>query len=484
MQATSRAAAFRRVPPGPVVRALVAGVILGGSIACAPAAPAIAESPPSCNLYASTAGSDANSGVASAPLRTVKRLIGKLAAGQTGCLTSGQAFAGFTLYAGDSHGAEGAPVTITSTDPAAPATIDTRVTTTSGADWLTFTHLILTSDVHSSTEDPSPTIASRHTSWTYDDISGSETNICILPSQPTQYGAAEYTLIEHDRVHNCGRPVTAAEQAAQGENGNLYEGRLNGWHAHGVYDEGLHTTIRNSYFYDNSSKGILLRGGSYAVVEHNIVDHNGSGVLFGDDGPDHDVVAWNIVTNSTSPCGKEKGWCDDFGVWSFCQESCGANSFVNNDVFGNQNGNIAPSYDLCSCIEVRDNIELDPLYVNAAAHEYTLQARSSAVGYGPDTAQPTGALVPSGESPPAFHRSSPPSAGASPSSSGGAPAAGHSPSRATGAGAASTLGRGGRAHGRHRKKARRAKRPRSSHRSAGAHARHVSGASRHSHGHA
>jgi hypothetical protein len=361
--------------------------------------------PPGCDLYASTGGSDSNSGAASAPFRTVKRLIGALAPGRTGCLTSGQTFAGFTLYAGDSHGAEGAPVTITSTDPADPATINTRVTTTRGADWLTFTHLILQSDVLSQTEDPSPTINSRHTSWTYDDISGGDTNICVLPSQPTSYGAAEYTLIEHDRIHDCGRPVTAAEQAAQGESGNLYEGRLNGWHAHGVYDEGLHTTIRNSYFYDNSSKGILLRGGSYAVVEHNIVDHNGSGVLFGDNGPNHDVVAWNLITNSTSPCGKETGWCDDFGVWTFCEESCSADSFVNNDVFGNQNGNLAPSYDLCSCIEVRDNVEIDPLYVNAAAHEYTLQPGSSAIGYGPDTAQPSGALPPHGESPPALRGS-------------------------------------------------------------------------------
>jgi hypothetical protein len=484
METTSRAATFRPVPRGRGSSRLAAWVILGASIGCALATPAFAEPATSCNLYASTGGSDSDSGTASAPLRTVKRLIGKLAAGQTGCLISGQTFAGFTLYAGDSHGAEGAPVTITSTNPAAPATIDTRVTTTSGADWLTFTHLILKSDVLSSTEDPSPTIASRHTSWTYDDISGSDTNICILPSQPTQYGAAEYTLVEHDRVHDCGHPVTAAELAAQGEDGNLYEGRLNGWHAHGVYDEGLHTTIKNSYFYDNSGKGILLRGGSYAVVEHNVVDHNGSGVLFGDDGPNHDVVAWNIVSNSTSPCGRETGWCDDFGVWSFCQESCGANSFVNNDVFGNQNGNIAPPYDLCSCIEVRNNIELDPLYVNAAAHEYTLQARSPAVGYGPDTAQPTGTSAPSGESPPAFREASPASTEASPSAPGeGLPAAGHASSRTTGAVTvtASTPGPGRRPYGQRHKKAKRAKHGRSSRGFAGAHERHTPGTSRRSH---
>jgi parallel beta-helix repeat protein len=374
-----------------ILKSLATSLAICAAFVALPSTSALADSSsPACNLYASSNGSDSNSGTAGAPLQTVKQLIAKLQAGQTGCLASGQTFGGFTLHAGDSHGAEGAPVTITSTNPSVPASINTRIATTSGADWLTFSHLTITSDVLSNNnEDPSPTVASVHTSWTYDDISGGDMNICILPSQPTEYGAAAYTLIEHDRIHDCGRPVTALEEEAQ-EN-DMYEGRLNGYHAHGVYDEGSHTTIKNNYFYDNSSKGILLRGGSYAVVEHNIVDHNGSGILFGDNGPTHDVVAWNIVSNSASPCGKETGWCDDFGVWSYCNESCVSDSFENNDLFGNANGNVAPSYDLCSCIEVKHNVEVNPLYVNAAAHEYTLQARSPAIGYGPDTAQPNAA---------------------------------------------------------------------------------------------
>ena len=64
-----------------------------------------------------------------APFCNGQGLIGALGAGQTGCLTSGQTFAGFTLHGGDSHGAEGAPVTITSTNPAIPATINTRIAT-------------------------------------------------------------------------------------------------------------------------------------------------------------------------------------------------------------------------------------------------------------------------------------------------------------------------------------------------------------------
>ncbi|MHB8233240.1 MAG: hypothetical protein ACYDHT_01155, partial [Solirubrobacteraceae bacterium] len=216
-------------------------------VACLLCSAAFAEAAaPSCALYASQTGNDSNPGTAVAPFATAKRLIGALGAGQTGCLASGQTFAGFTLHGGDSHGAEGAPVTITSTNPAVPATINTRIVTEAGADWLTFTHLTMVSDALSSNEDPSPTINSTHTTWTYDDISGSDLNICVLPSQPSPWGAAEYTLIEHDRIHDCGRPVNKAEVEAQGN--DTYEGRLNGWHAHGIYDDGFHTTVRNSYF--------------------------------------------------------------------------------------------------------------------------------------------------------------------------------------------------------------------------------------------
>jgi Right handed beta helix region len=388
--------------PRRAAHALAAATAIAGSIACLSSASAAAEAGPTCTLYASSSGSDSNPGTAAAPVLTVKRLIERLPAGQTGCLASGQTFAGFTLYNGNSHGAEGAPVTITSTNPGEPARIDTRITTEAGADWLTFSHLILVEDVVGPpTENPSPTIGSKHTTWTYDDVSANDIGICFAPHQSgDQYGAGEYTLIEHDRVHDCGHPVSRAELESQAN--VIFEGRLSGWHAHGLYDEGQHTTVRNSYFYDNSGLGILLRGGSYAVIEHNVIDHNGRGVLFGDNGPNHDLVAWNIVTNTTTPCGKELGkanYCDSYGVSSYCNGTCSADVFANNDVFGNEAGNIAPPENLSSSITLEHNVEVDPQYANAAAHDYTLRAGSPAAGYGPDSTQPTATAPPALETP-------------------------------------------------------------------------------------
>ena len=378
-----------------------ASVALMSLFACLLGSPAIAQATsPTCNLYASTSGSDHNAGTASAPFATAKHLLEHLAAGQTGCLTSGQTFAGFTLYSTSTHGTSASPVTLTSTNPESPAVIDTRITTEKGANWLTFTHLTLKADVLNNQELPSPTIDSAHTSWTYDDISGGGVDICIAPNPVgDSYGAAEYTLIEHDRVHDCGHPVTLEEMECQSvskppvcstEDTNIYEGRLNGYHAHGIYDEGLNTTIKNSYFFDNSSKGILLRGGTGAVVEHNVIDHNGSGLLFGDNEQSHATVAWNIISNSTSPCAKESplGYrCSSFGVWSYgCL--CTGDMVRNNDIFGNEGGNIAPAEDQSPAIKFEKNLELNPEYTNAAAHEYTLQAGSPVIGYGPEPVQP------------------------------------------------------------------------------------------------
>jgi Right handed beta helix region len=380
----------------------LAGAVASASLITSLAsAPAFAEASSACSLYASTSGSDSNSGTPSAPFLTVKHLIQELSAGQTGCVASGQTFSGFTLYNGDSHGAEGAPVTVTSTNPSEPATIDTRITAEAGADWLTFSHLTLKIDATAGEDElPSPTIGSAHTTWSYDDVSGGDVGICFSPIAPGPWGVGEYTLIEHDRVHDCGHPVTKAELEAQA-NDIFCEAycRLNGWHAHGLYDEGQHTTVRNSYFYDNSGVGVLLRAGSYAVIEHNIIDHNGRGVEFADEGPNHDIVAWNIVTNSTSPCGNEVGvvpYCDTYGVQTFCLDTCFADTFRNNDLFGNEAGSIGY---VSAGITLEANTEVDPLYVNAAAHEYTLQAGSPAVGYGPDTAQPA-ATLPTETTPP------------------------------------------------------------------------------------
>jgi hypothetical protein len=324
------------------------------------------RSAPGCTLYAAPSGSDSNSGALGAPVRTVAALLAKLSGGQTGCLAQGS-YPGISVHSGESHGRQGAAVTITSTNPATPATISGRVSTLPGADWLTFSHLSFTDN---EMRFPSISIGSAHTAWLWDDVTAART-ICFEPSERGAYGPGEDTLIEHDRIHNCGQPFTCDTDTAP-----CNEPPNNNYFIHGIYDLGVKTTIRNSYIYDNASKGVLLRGGGGAVVEHNVIDGNGSGVIFGDLSPENDTFAWNIVTDSSGICGT----CFEYyGIWSYGSVGPG-DVAANNDVFGNASGNIGPHQG----VTLGHNVEVDPQYVNAAKHEYDLKPSSPVQGYGPE----------------------------------------------------------------------------------------------------
>ena len=83
-----------------------------------------------------------------------------------------------------------------------------------------------------------------------------------------------------------------------------------------------------------------------------------------------------MITNSGGPC---KSCLEYFGVWTFGNVGPG-NTATKNDVFGNASGNFVP----ISGVKVGQNIEVDPKYVNAAKHDYTLEPDSPAIGYGPE----------------------------------------------------------------------------------------------------
>jgi parallel beta-helix repeat protein len=351
-------------------------------------APVFAEtSTATCNLYASTGGSDSNTGSSSSPLRTLKALIGHLQSNQTGCLVGGQTFnEGVVLHNGESHGVEGAPVTITSTSSGNPALINGRVVTETGADWLTFTHLRFT---YSEPGLPSITIGSKHTAWTWDDVTA-PTAICFNLVN-SSYGLAEWTLIEHDRVHGCG----SAEKFVCNQNTTFCETPPNdGFFIHGIYvGGGKQTTIRNNYIYENADRGVQMRAGAENItVEHNILDHNGEGAIFGD-GATHATVQWNIITNSHSPCGEIAG-CYDYGASEY--NAIAPNLLANNDVYGNQCALSSPlcypnqgNIETMAQVTIEHNLETNPQYTNLSEHNYTLQPASPVIGYGPDTAQPS-----------------------------------------------------------------------------------------------
>jgi hypothetical protein len=350
-----------------------------------------------CNLFAAPDGSDSYVGSQAAPFRSLSRLVSSLKAGQTGCLQSGQTFdsgGNVTLESYEAHGEEGKPVTITSTNPGEPATITHSLAFEHGVNYLTFTHVNFNwsvpkpwvcwnaeGDIVSGEVVSGPgkctagssygesavqiAIGGKDDSLTYDEITNDDTNICIIGGN-----RAEGAVIEHDRIHNCGPTVESAQS------GFPIPNEEPGWHSHGVYDLGHGTIIKNDYIYDNSRDGVLLYGGGEgAIVEHNVLDHNGAGIWFGDD--NNDRAALNIITNSTSPRG-----VDDYGIGSY--KSGSGNVASDNCLDGNLSGEIEGGGFTLS----NNKTDTNPLYVNTEQHQYTLQADSPCLGYGPDSAQP------------------------------------------------------------------------------------------------
>lgn len=366
--------------------------------------PGLPPTPPGnngCDLFATPSGLDSNAGSRSAPFRSLHKLATSLKAGETGCLQSGETFdSGGNLYLspGETHGKEGQPVTITSTNPGEPATITHGLALEHGVNYVTFTHVdfnwsmpkpwvcwnaegdlipgqVISGPGTCSAGTPSSEdavqigMSGKDDSLTYDEITSDDTNICInLYGSGTLWG--EGNVLEHDRIHNCGPTVEASKTGFPTPNEEW------GWHSHGVYDYARGTIIKNDYIYDNSRDGVLLYGGGEgAVVEHNVIDHNGAGIWFGND--NNDRATRNIITNSTSPRGVA-----DYGIGSY--EPGSGNVATNNCLYGNLSGEIEDG----GVASTDNKTDTNPLYINAERNEYTLQADSPCLGYGPDTAQP------------------------------------------------------------------------------------------------
>ncbi len=261
-------------------------------------------------------------------------------------------------------GTAAAPIRLTSLDPVHPATIAARIVFQRGADHWVVDHLDLDWNARGQNY-PSITIGSEHVTLRYDDIQNQNTSICINAIDDPSWGTAKYTLIDHNRIHNCGvRPVTSYSSS--------------GYFAHGIYVIGYYTTITNNYIYDNANRGIQLRGSHGAVVEHNTIDGNGSGIIFGDLAASGNTVAYNIITNSANAC---SGGCNSYGAFSWWGSTAtgSANSFHDNCVYGNQKGDIETSDGGFRALR---NKIADPRYVNRARHDYSLAKGSPCASAG------------------------------------------------------------------------------------------------------
>ena len=164
--------------------------------ALAGASPASAEGP--CTRFAAPGGSDSAAGSETAPYRTAQRLADSLGAGETGCLREGTYGENVSIRKG---GSAGAPVTLRSF-PGERAEVVGIFYVARTAPHVTVEGLYLNG--RNPEGQPSPQVNAADTVFRGNDVTNDHTGICFILGEH-QYGRAIRTLIEHNRIHDCGR---------------------------------------------------------------------------------------------------------------------------------------------------------------------------------------------------------------------------------------------------------------------------------------
>jgi parallel beta-helix repeat protein len=292
---------------------------------------------------------DASCDQVAEPDRAAELFVASLDQGETGCLKEG------------THTASGvielsAPgVTLTSY-PGERATLAGRLVITRQADRATVENLALDG---SPGDGPSPTVNASDVVFRGNDVTNGNTGICFVLGDDT-YGEADRTLIEDNRIHDCGRlPATN--------------------HDHGIYvAHASGTVIRDNLIYRNADRGVqLYPDADDSLVTGNVIDGNGQGLIIsgnGDKTSDNNLVEDNLITNSTIRYNVESHWPGPVGDANIVRRNC---------VFGGvrddgQGGIESPA----EGFEALDNLVDDPLYVDPAAGDFELAEDSPCANLG------------------------------------------------------------------------------------------------------
>jgi hypothetical protein len=313
--------------------AALAVAVLGGTPATAAA----------CDKVASPLGSDAFAGTTAQPYATAEHLANSLKAGQTGCLRAG-------VFQGDvrvtSGGSASAPTTVTSY-PGERATVVGRIHVADEANNVVFQALTLNG--RNSDDLPSPTVNGDGIAFRDNEVTNDQTTICFLLGSDG-YGRARGTVIERNRIHNCGElPATN--------------------HHHGIYVEASDgARITENWIYDNADRGVQLypdAQGTY--VARNVIDGNGQGVIFSRESANN-VVENNIITNPVLRYNIE-----DY------QLSGGGNVARRNCLWSDRHKGAGLQPGLA--VAVLENVVTEPPYVNRAGKDFRLKPGSPCTNF-------------------------------------------------------------------------------------------------------
>jgi len=340
--------------------------LLGAAVLALGSGEPSAASEPTCTKYASTSGSNSNPGTLREPYRTIAYLLGRVHAGETGCLLPGTFTENVRISAG---GTPGSPLTLKS-GFGVRATIMGTLDITDTANDVVISDLVLNGK--NASWHASPVVNGDRVRLVRNEITNGHTAICVLlgPGFEHTPERALDPVVEDNRIHDCGRlPATG--------------------HDHGIYVEGTtNARIVNNVIYDNADYGIhLYPDGDGSFIANNVIDGNGGGLIFAGEraggeyqfahSSDSNTVKGNIVSNNTGRNNLESWWGGPTGTGNIVSGNCFWNGRPR-DIDDSGGG----------FIHIDDTIA-DPLYVDRANKEFTLRLVSPCRGKGPIDPQPT-----------------------------------------------------------------------------------------------
>jgi hypothetical protein len=280
-------------------------------------------------------------GSAGAPYRSIGKLLSSLGAGQTGCLTEGTYVEDVTFPKGGS-GAN--PITLAAA-PGARVVVKGVLTVPDTADNVAIVNLVL--DGATAAKSAGPLVRGDHVAFRGNDITNAGAD-CLTLGDP-MFGVAKIAVIDANRIHGCKTGVA----------GRLAESSV----------------VAHNFIFDNTADGVaFFPSGDGFTVEHNVIDGNASGVLFGSDGKlvsINDTVRQNVISNST------KG----FDVYSAYPAAVGTgNTATQNCLWMGAKGEVMTPM---KGFSVKDNVTADPMFVDRTGKDFRLAAGSPCQGFGP-----------------------------------------------------------------------------------------------------
>jgi nitrous oxidase accessory protein NosD len=276
------------------------------------------------------------SGRAHARYGAVGRLVRSLRPGETGCLRRG-------TYVED-VGVSRSRITLRSY-PGERARIVGRLWFRRAAHDVVVSDLVL--DGRNDERLPSPTVNGDRIRFLRVEVTNRHTSICFNIGSE-RYGRASGTVIQHSRIHSCGR----------------LPARNTG---HGIYVSSADDTrIVGNLVYDNADRGIQLFPDAQGTrIAGNVIDGNGEGIIFsgaGGDASSDNVVEHNVIANSRIRADVESWYPhgNPVGVGNVVRENC---------LFGGRGGLLGGHGRGYVAVA---NVFADPRYADRAAGDFRL----------------------------------------------------------------------------------------------------------------